>query len=52
MWEFYEKNGFWVVRNVNTDVEFLVTTRMCAITLSATLNEYEININNLRGRLQ
>ena len=47
-WEFYEdKRGFYVVHNVETEEKFTVLTRMCAIELSARLNEYEINLKRV-----
>lgn len=42
MWEFYEKNNYYVVHSLSTDREFFVLTRICAIELSAILNEYLI----------
>lgn len=47
IWHFYEKKGFWVVANVDTEEEFTVLTRMCAIELSARLNEYEMKTSNV-----
>jgi hypothetical protein len=44
-WEFYEKRGFWVVHNIETEEKFIVLTRMCAIELSARLNEYEMKLD-------
>lgn len=42
MWEFYEKMNHWVVHNTQTGEDFRVLTRMCAMQLSAKLNEYEL----------
>lgn len=46
MWSFEEREkGYYIVANTETGEEFYVITRMCAIMLSAKLNEYEIKLN-------